>query len=698
MSRDKDKTIRQLSLLAFLLSHKRPVTAREIHEQVEGYAEMSDETFTRRFHADRQDLERVGISITVLQDPELSNISEGHLYLLPEENFRLPEVSFTPEEARLLGFILAALEGRFAYSRPLRMALTALLGGKRDQVSEELERLPVIIEPDVDALIAGNRLARLEEAVSRGKTVCFTYVSADGVKLNRRVDPYNLFHFRGHWYVVGRDHFRSEVRIFRVGRIEGQVRYATEKTRDFVIPSDYSPEQYRARPPWLLGPVSGTAIVRLGKDRAWLAKRLEPYVACVGSDIHGASIFHIPFADQKVLFSWLVGIGGTETAIEPLPLRAELVELLVAVQRAHSEPPEEPKQVRVQRREPHRRASGDFPIATERLARALNLLTYLVRLDQSTFVPWETFKKDLGLLPEEVKQDIEVINLVNFGGGTYALTAEVTSKGVTVIRDVMADTFARPCRFSPVMARALLLAIELVGDTLATGGPPEALESLRAKVSSLVPLQPKLVMMDEFPGPDRQVLCTLDRAICDHIVAQIEYFHPYRQELAVREIEPYLLFHCPKGWYLAAYCLRAQNQRTFKLERIRAARLTGRAFTPRPDIDLRLPRAGRAFSTEKVATWATLRFHPRWRRDLEDKVSEYAVCEDGWLRVQIPYASEEWVVRETVQYLGDAVLENPVHLREKVGRLAELLADQYRNQSSIAIGHKQTPDHIQEPR
>lgn len=680
MSRDKDKTIRQLSLLAFLLSRKRPVTAREIHEQVEGYGQMSDETFTRRFHADRSDLERVGILIDVLQSSELSDTGESPLYFLPEENFRLPEVTFTAEEARLLGFVLAALEGRFAYSRPLRMALTALLGGERNQLSDELERLPIVIEPDVDALMAGSRLARLEEAVSRHKTVCFSYISANGAKLDRTVDPYSLFQFRSHWYVVGRDHLRSDIRIFRVGRIEGPVRYATEKSRDFDVPSDYDPDQYRARPPWLLGPVTGEAIVRVGEDRAWLVKRLQPHVIWLGDDSRGASLFRFPFADKKVLLSWLVSIGGKETALDPPSLRTELLDLLLAVQRAHSEPAEEPSELEARRRRKVETPPGDFPIAAERLARALNLLTYLVRPGQPSFVPWEAFKQDLGLSPQEVEEDVGVINLVNFGGGTYALTADVTPDGVNVIRDVMADTFARPCRLSPTMAKALLLALDLVGETLAAEASPEALDSLRCKVAALVPDSPGQVAIDEFPIPDSSVLRTLDKAICDRTVVEIEYFHPYRQELAIREIEPYLLFHCPQGWYLAAYCLRAQSQRTFKLERIRTARLTGKAFTPRPEIDLRLPRAGRAFSSDKVATWATLRFHPRWQSELEDRVGEYVVCKDGWLRVRIPYASEEWVVRETVQYLGDAVLEKPAHLRTKVSELAQTLADHYRSQ------------------
>ena len=49
MSHDTDKLIRQLSLVAFLMAERRAVTARDIKGNVEGYQEMSDEAFTRRF-------------------------------------------------------------------------------------------------------------------------------------------------------------------------------------------------------------------------------------------------------------------------------------------------------------------------------------------------------------------------------------------------------------------------------------------------------------------------------------------------------------------------------------------------------------------------------------------------------------------------------------------------------------------------
>ena len=56
MSHDTDKLIRQLSLVAFLMAERRPLTARDVKQNVEGYQEMSDEAFARRFYSDRAEL------------------------------------------------------------------------------------------------------------------------------------------------------------------------------------------------------------------------------------------------------------------------------------------------------------------------------------------------------------------------------------------------------------------------------------------------------------------------------------------------------------------------------------------------------------------------------------------------------------------------------------------------------------------
>jgi predicted DNA-binding transcriptional regulator YafY len=257
------------------------------------------------------------------------------------------------------------------------------------------------------------------------------------------------------------------------------------------------------------------------------------------------------------------------------------------------------------------------------------------------------------------------------------LTAEALDEGVEVIREVMADVFSKPARLSPAMAKALLLALDLVGDTFAVEGL-ESLATVREKVDRLVGEghpQPT-VIVDEVMPPDPLIVATLNLAIRDHKLVQIKYFTTTRQELGERLVEPYLLFHSPDGWYLEAFCRRAGAQRTFKLERVCQAWPTGEVFTPRAEVDLGRRRTGEV-PAASATDWATIVFHPRWRTNLEEKGTKCAPRSDGRLEALVPYMDETWVVQEVVRYLGDAVLESPASARGKIRDTACALARRY---------------------
>ena len=664
---------------------------------------MTDDTFTRRFHGDRADLEKAGIEIKVLSGSDAADAGEAQLYLLRQEDFRLPEADLTPEELTALSMALAALDGRFAYARPLRLALTAICHGRQDEFVEQFGLLPVALAPDEDARKAGKQLARLEDAVARGRTVCFTYPAADpgAPSLERTVDPYSLFFIQGHWYVVGRDHLRDAVRTFRVTRIAGPVRFITEKNRDFYTPAGYDPAAYRARPPWLIGPVKGTATIGVGDDMAWYVERLAPHIQALAADDDACTRFHVPYADADVLLSWVAGLGGSGELIEPAELRSRLLECLHRVRDAHAELPDEtpaaggepPAGAEAERQAAAavaaaagshsgfaKKPAGDGaqPIAAEHLARAVALLHYLVDPGRPALIPWAQIGHDLGLSRREIEEDLSLVSMVNFGGGTYALMAEPEREGVRVTPDVMAETFSRPARLSPLMARALLLALDLLGDAFTVPGL-ESLSFVRRKIAALVGDSPgeTTVVLDDVLPPNHEVIEAIRRGIHDRRILDLEYLTKGRLEVTTRKVEPYLLFRGQEAWYLEAYCLLAQAQRTFKLERIRSARLTGTRYTPRPEVDLTSGRSGQAFIPGDVATWSTVRFEPRWLRHLEDRGVDFITLPDGRLEARIPYADEGWMAYDVVRLLGEAVLQKPRSARERIRELAAALAARY---------------------
>src|SRR5881396_1412800 len=89
MSHDTDKLIRQLSLVAFLMAERRPLTARDVKSNVEGYSEMSDEAFARRFYSDRAELLALGVPLQSQRD----EFTGEELYTLRSEQYFLPSSS-----------------------------------------------------------------------------------------------------------------------------------------------------------------------------------------------------------------------------------------------------------------------------------------------------------------------------------------------------------------------------------------------------------------------------------------------------------------------------------------------------------------------------------------------------------------------------------------------------------------------------
>ena len=57
---------------------------------------------------------------------------------------------------------------------------------------------------------------------------------------------------------------------------------------------------------------------------------------------------------------------------------------------------------------------------------------------------------------QELREDISVLNVVNFGGGAYVIYAEVLPTGeIEVDPEPYSDTFDRPARLLPIEANAL---------------------------------------------------------------------------------------------------------------------------------------------------------------------------------------------------------------------------------------------------
>src|SRR5512135_208771 len=173
------------------MAERRPITARDVKSNVEGYSEMSDEAFARRFYSDRAELRDLGVPLQSQRD----EFTGEELYTLRSENYFLPELELTDDELAALQTSFFLLEGQFAYAEPLRLALQNLAlgrGGLGDAPAAGGGLRVEVLDPDYSPELSG-RLGKLEAAISKQRTVRFPYRAISTNELTERtVNPYAL--------------------------------------------------------------------------------------------------------------------------------------------------------------------------------------------------------------------------------------------------------------------------------------------------------------------------------------------------------------------------------------------------------------------------------------------------------------------------------------------------------------------------
>ncbi|HEX2016591.1 MAG TPA: WYL domain-containing protein, partial [Solirubrobacteraceae bacterium] len=196
MAKDTEKLIRQLSLISYLMAERRPVTALEIRRDVEGYSGMNEDAFARRFYADRAELESLRIHLTV--EKPIDGVAEQENYSLRPENFHLPAIEFSDQELAALQTALSLLDGEFAYAEPLRLALQQITWGRPSPLrAPEQGSVALGITASAGGHELSQRLAKIETAIFRNKTVTFDYYTMERDAVGaRKVDPYHLL-FQG---------------------------------------------------------------------------------------------------------------------------------------------------------------------------------------------------------------------------------------------------------------------------------------------------------------------------------------------------------------------------------------------------------------------------------------------------------------------------------------------------------------------
>ena len=258
-----------------------------------------------------------------------------------------------------------------------------------------------------------------------------------------------------------------------------------------------------------------------------------------------------------------------------------------------------------------------------------------------------------------------MLNVVNFGGGTYVLYAEIAGDRIEVDPDTYGDNFARPARLLPLEAKALVAAIDLFGDHL----PQAGLQTARREDRRRARPRPVRGGPGDRPRP-RRLLGGAHRQRRDPAATGCSSSSTTRRTRTTSSSarsSRTSWSRARRAGTWAATTSAASDTRHFRLDRMKEATIT--------DARVRAPRGGRG-GARRAGVARPRRGHHRRRRPRLGRARPSALAARGAhggrgalrrrRRGRAALRVERWLTREVLKGVGDLVVLEPTEAREAV--------------------------------
>lgn len=280
-----------------------------------------------------------------------------------------------------------------------------------------------------------------------------------------------------------------------------------------------------------------------------------------------------------------------------------------------------------------------------RLARILALIPYVLERESADV---GDVMERFGYTPEQLTRDLNTVFVCGLPGYGPGDLMEAFIDEDEVIIDA-AGYFSNAPRLTPAEGLGLLAAgLTVIGTGQATPALERAVKKL---ISVLMPEAESTLSVEVLD--EGAVVSSMRDAASDRRVVSISYLSVGKEELTERDIEPWSVFTALGKWYVTGFCRLVQDERTFRLDRIKEWTVSDESFE-RPE-EVPEPGVGYVPSPDDVVCEISLTPQARW-------VIEYypvEIIRDGPQSTRVRFSSPD--------------VEVPARLLLRLGKTARLV-------------------------
>lgn len=680
---------RVFSLVLALVASPQGMRRAELLSSVYGYAGRgsgtgsiggtassagADAAVERQFERDKEQLRRLGIPLETIDPPLDTGDNKLTRYRISKDRLQVPSgVRFSAEELSLLRLAsLAWSEGSLgSESRWAGMKLASLGAGV------DVRALGISLRLGIPEPAA----AALQRAIDERRSVRFEYqLPGRDAPLERLIAPLRLHRAEGRWHLIGHDLERGAVRVFLLSRIASPVTTAERYDESLLAGVESALEELRSLQ--LTQRVS--VRVRLGSvAEARLGARGASCDKATACEDRAAAPGHLEFGtlDLDALASELAGYGDEVEVLAPPELGAEVITLLRAVREAHgaarqASGDEMPASVYSDSAKAGRRnAAAPRTLTTpDRVMLLMALVPYLLEHGPTQVTELaEAFAVDA----RTIRRLVQFLGVAGVPGETRTYQHEdlfdidwdaLEQHDVVELTRVVAvdDT----PRFSNLETAALLTGLHVLRSMLPSQLREQAVR-LTEKLANASAGEEAPVALSVDAEPEHQLLEPIAAAMEAGRRLGFEYSDA-EGRTTDRLVEPLLLGQSGGAWYLRAYCLDRQSERTFLVDRMRAPRSQSVAAERTPliadtPIGVMHPSLTATISARQSALHRIADFAPRVLGE----------AGPGRVRAEVELLHPQVAARLVQAAPGELIVEAPASARQAVANWAERALAQY---------------------